>query len=251
MKRKGRAALIAALTIVAFGIIVSYVLSLSLSSQKRYTITLPGQGTAQISDTHQLLEENHALIQSVTVDRSSVQAVIARLSRPEVYQCTLDVSYFYGDVQSDYQANTACMDGIRSDRVLRSDGSQAVQALITEKSVYLFHDSGEYTVFPRIARDDDLYACSPTYEDILLLPAESILDGGTEEVDGHLCITATTRDRSTGERSYWRILCDNGLLLSVRTEFAGKPVYQATMRSFSLDMPDASLFRLPDGEMPE
>ncbi len=250
MKRKGRAALIAALTVVAIGIVVSYMLSLSLSGREQYTITLPGQGTAQISDTHQLLEENREIIQTVAVNRDNVQSVIARLSRPEVYQCTLDVSYYYGDDQADFQATVACLNGIVSDRVLRADGSQAVQALITSESVYLMHDSGEYSVFPKLADDDDLYACTPTYENILNLPRESILDGAVEEVDGHLCISVTTRDRMTGERSYWRILADNGLLFSVRTELSGKAVYRAQLRTLSLEEPDATLFRLPDGELP-
>lgn len=251
MKRRGRAALIAALAVVAVGIVVSYFLSLSFNRQEQYTITLPGQGTATIAETQPIREENQAIIQAVTITGENVQAVIEQLRRPEVYQLVYDVTYFYGDNQTSFQSTVSCGEGVLSDRVLRADGSQASQALVTEKWIYLFDDSGGYRRFPHNADDEDLYACTPTFEDLTDLPREAILDGAVEELDGHLCLSVTSRNAVTGERQYWRILSDTGLLFSMRAEVGGKPVYQAQLRSLSLDPPDASLFRLPGGESPE
>ena len=67
MKRRGLAALIAALAVIAVGILISFFLSLTAKNTGNYTISLPGQSTAAIDDMGLIREKNRETVQAVTL----------------------------------------------------------------------------------------------------------------------------------------------------------------------------------------
>ena len=250
MKKRSTTALIAALAVVAAGVFVSFFLSFS-NQDPEHVITLPGQGSAIIDTSPEIQEENHQLIQTITVDVSNIQSVIASLSRPESYQCRSELTYFYRDTQSVVKSQLWKRDNLVRTSQLAEDGVAGEQALITDSYVYLWGREAPYVQFPRQENDADLYSLTPTYEDILQLNAADILAGKVQDVDGQMCLYVVSLDPLTGEQEEWYVLVENGLLLYAEGKLDGMPTYTFRLTELQLEQSDDSLFLLPDSTEPQ
>ncbi len=251
MRKRSAAALIAALIVVIVGFFASFFLLYTGERDEAYTITLPGQGSAVFDPSPEIGESNREQLQTVQIDRTNIQMVIQKLQRPAQYQLTCKTTYFYGDnhstLTSRVQANGAVL---RIDQL--GEGELPVQpTILTKDWVYLWGSDQQVMRFARQDRDADLYSKAPTYEDLLDLPADAILEGSLTEQDGQLCLYAKSRDPLTGEEEHWYILCENGLLLYAEGRLDDKLTYQTAMSELSLAAPAAEQFLLPDGTQPE
>ena len=247
MKRRGLAALIAALAVIAVGILISFFLSLRAKNTAQYTISLPGQGTATIDDMSLIRERNRETVQAITVDEKNVHAVIDTLERPAQNQCEYVITYAYEDKTATFTGAVAA-DGARlAARTVNEAGTEIFHAVLSEKWVYVWGEDEIYRRFPRKARDADLYACAPTYEDLLAIPRERILSASTEELEDHLCLLVQTNDPLTGETQEWRIVVENGVLLTMQSFRDGRITYSAVLGTLSLQPPETRMFLLPDG----
>ena len=65
MKKKSAAAVIAALIVVALGFFASFFLSFTDGKDEKYTITLPGQGSAVIDTNPEMEQSNRDQLQTV------------------------------------------------------------------------------------------------------------------------------------------------------------------------------------------
>ena len=250
MKKRSTTALIAALAVVAVGVFVSFFLSFS-NQAPEHVITLPGQGSAIIDTSPEIQEENHQLIQAITVDVSNIQSVIASLSRPVSYQGQSELTYHYRDTQSVLKNQLWKRDGLVRTSQLLEDGAAGEQALITDAYVYLWSGEEAYVRFPHQENDADLYSLAPTYEDILRLDAADILAGEVQDLDGQMCLYVSSQDPLTGEQEEWYVLVENGLLLYAQGKLDGTPTYTFRLSELQLEQPDGSLFLLPDGTEPQ
>ncbi len=251
MRKRSIAALLAALIVVAVGFFASFFLLYADKDGETYTITLPGQGSAVIDPTPEIGESNRVQLQTVQVDRTNIQAVIQKLDRPESYRATIETTYYYGDVWTVLKSQV----WQKADRTkliqFAPDGTQGQQALLTKAWVYTWGGESAPVRFPRQKSDEDLYARASTYEDLLNMPAEAILEGRVTELDGQLCLYAKTRDEMTGEVEQWYVLSENGLLLYADGMLDGVQTYQSRLSELSPDVFDDNLFLLPDGTKPE
>lgn len=247
MKRRGIAALIAALAVIAAGLLISFFLSFSAGNKGQYQIILPGHGSATIDETQKIETENREKIQSVVIDKTNVQAVIASLSRPDGYSCVMQSTYFYNDESAELKSKCDVSGSLMRITQYTQSEKTELSALLTEKWVYLWNEGEIYERFPRMENDADLYLRAPSYRDIVLLAPEFVLDGGTAEIDGHLCLTIQTQDPETGETTDWAILADNGQLLYAESKDSHGMTFLTVMQSFSAGKPEDSLFLLPDG----
>ncbi|MBQ7491936.1 MAG: hypothetical protein IJT76_05005 [Clostridia bacterium] len=251
MKRRSLAALIAALAVIAVGILISFFLSLTAKNTGKYTISLPGQSTATIDDMGLIREKNRETVQAVTIDEKNAQAVIGALERPEQYQCTYVITYRYGENTAAFTGMIA-VNGARSyAQTVNDDGQAMFYALLTDRWSYVWGEDEIYRRFPRKSRDADLYACAPTYEDLLDIPQEQILKAYVEELDGQLCLAVLTGDPMTDEWQEWRILVDSGILLTMEAKNGIETTYSAVLGTLSLNTPEERLFLLPDERSPE
>ncbi len=250
MRKRSIAALIAALFVVAAGVFVSFYLIFTDDSGEAYTITLPGQGSANIDPSPELGESNRAHLQTVTIDRTNIQAVIRSLQRPEVYQLHSQTTYYYNGARSVLRSQLWREgDQVRIDQ-LSADGTKEKQIFLTKDWVYLWGPDKQVARYVRQNRDADLYSHAPTYEDLLQLPAEAIQDAQIIEVDGHLCIYVVSLDPLTGETEQWYLLVENGLLISAEGQLDGQLTYQTTISDLQLSLEGQDPFVLPDGTKP-
>ncbi len=250
MKKRSTTALIAAMAVVAAGVFVSFFLSFS-NQYPEHVITLPGQGSAVIDTSPEIQESNRQMIQTITVNTSNIQSVIASLSRPESYQCQSELTYFYRDAQT-VMKNQLWKQGewVRTSQ-LSDDGQAGQQALITDSWVYLWSGEESYVKFPRQENDADLYSLAPTYEDILQLDSAHLMTGEVRDVDGRMCLYVSSRDPLTGEQEQWYVLVENGLLLYADGTLGDVPTYTFQLTELQLEQPEDARFLLPDGTKPQ
>ena len=155
MKKKSAAAVIAALIVVALGFFASFFLSFTDGKDENYTITLPGQGSAVIDTNPEMEQSNRDQLQTVQVDRSNVQAVIARLQRPASYQYQAETSYFYRESKTVLRSQVWKEDTRTRISQFTADGETGQQILLTESWVYLWGMEGAYVRYTRQTQDAD------------------------------------------------------------------------------------------------
>ena len=251
MRKRSTAALIAAMLVVAVGFFASFFFLFAESSGEQYTITLPGQGSAVIDPSPEIGQANRDQLQIVEIDRTNFLAVLQSLQRPETYQLQSETTYYYRDSSSTLKSQLwKGQPGMRISQ-MNAQNEQAQQVLLTDNWVYVWSADSEVARFEKQSRDADLYRRTPTYEDLLKLSAEEILEGRVEELEGQLCLYAKTKDTLTGEEEQWYILAENGLLLYAEGTLDGQMTYQTRMTQLQLEMEDSQLFLLPDGSQPE
>lgn len=249
MKKRSTMALIAAMFVVAVGIFISFFLSSNQNNS--YTISLPGQGSAEIDTSHEIGDNNRDQIKTITITAENIQAVVASLQRPESYHCQLSTIYYYRDTQTTMRSELwRAADRIRISQ-FTAEGQAAQQALLTENWVYLWGDSATYSRYARQEGDGDLYSRIPSYEDLIKMDASQILVGELREQDGALCLYAETQDLLTNEIEHWYILVENGLLLQVSGAIDGVNTYSCYLTSLTFEDAEDTLFVLPDGTLPE
>ena len=251
MRKRSTAALIAAMLVVAVGFFASFFFLFAESGGEQYTITLPGQGSAVIDPSPEIGQANRDQLQIVEINRTNFLAVLQTLQRPEIYQLQSETTYYYRDSSSTLKSQLwKGQPGMRISQ-MNAQNEQAQQVLLTDNWVYVWSADSEVARFEKQSRDADLYRRTPTYEDLLKLSAEEILEGRVEELEGQLCLYAKTKDTLTGEEEQWYILAENGLLLYAEGTLDGQMTYQTRMTQLQLEMEDSQLFLLPDGSQPE
>lgn len=249
MRRRSVAALVAALIVVAAGFLISLFFLFADSQSGEAVITLPGQGSAVIETNPQLEQSNLTQLQAVRIDRTNIQAVLASLSRPESYSLESNTVYYYRESTTTLTSRMWSADGCVRIAQQEPDGTDR-QLLLTESWIYLW--SGEETParFFRQEGDEALYRRAPSYQDLLALPTDAILEGGTVQREEGLCLYARSLDELTGESEEWYVLAENGLLLEAQGTLEGRPTYQYRLTALSQEPPEDAVFLLPDGTRP-
>lgn len=251
MRKRSAAALVAALIVVAVGFFASFFFLFADGSGEQYTITLPGQGSAVIDPSPEIGQNNRGQMQMVEIDQTNIQALLQSLQRPEDYQLQSETTYFYN---GSYSTMKSLLWKEKANvRISQTgvDENTDLQILMTDKWVYLWNADNTVTRFEKQARDADLYRRTPTYEDLLKLPAEEVLEGRVVELEEQLCLYAKTKDVLTGEIEQWYILAENGLLLYADGTLDGQMTYQYRTTELKLELEGQNLFLLPDGTQPE
>lgn len=249
MRRRSVAALVAALVVVIVGFLVSMAFLFAESQNEEAVITLPGQGSAVIETNPQLEQSNLSHLQAVRIDRTNIQAVLASLSRPESYSMESETVYYYRESTATLTSRMWSADGCVRIAQQEPDGADR-QILLTDSWVYLWSGEQAPSRFFRQEGDETLYRRAPSYQDLLVLPADAILEGGTVQREEGLCLYARSLDELTGETEEWYVLAENGLLLEARGTLGGQLTYQYRLTALSQEPPEDAVFLLPDGTKP-
>lgn len=190
----------------------------------------------------------------VEVTPTTVQSLVAHLSRYESYSRTVSVTYAWGDGQSAPAVVQIWADGgwVRTDTTLSSGLTEC--SIVGDGSLWLWYDDGRDDHTPRVYQGPaaemtaDLMQHLPTYENVLELDVSEITAAGYEEREGHPCVYIQAEQGELGyTRRYW-ISVTNGLLMAAETERDGVLTY--SMRSNEVISPLAgkqNTFTLPDG----
>ena len=251
MRKRSAAALIAALIVVAVGFFASFFFLFTDGSGEQYTITLPGQGSAVIDPSPEIGQSNRSQLETIQIDRNNLQAVVRALRRPEQYHLQSETTYFYRGAYSVLKSQLWKTPSAMRVSQLNADDTLAQQILMTDNWVYVWTAESPVARFEKQVQDADLYVRMPTYEDLLSLSADEILEGRVVEQEEQLCLYAKTVDSLTGEIEQWYILAENGLLLYADGTLDGQMTYQFRTTQIQMEAGAETLFLLPDGTIPE
>lgn len=224
------------------------VLALMLGGNLRRTahITLPSSDPPRDPSAEDGGSTSSALT-VIEITPETVQAAIDSLSRPENYGRSVTVEQFWTG-GSGTQTFTVAVRGpwTRVDRAL--PGGDTRTSITNGKETYVWYNEGSeiyHGAAGGISADTE--QSIPTYEDILELPAENLLQADYRALDALRCIyTETAADPAGYVTRYW-VSVDTGLLVQAERLLGENIVYRMSALSAEEVEYDASLFALPDG----
>ncbi len=149
----------------------------------------------------------------VEVTPETVQAAIETLHRPEAYSRTVTVEYLWTGGSGTIELSTAVSaPWTRVDRTL-PDGQ--VRHSITDGETTFIWYNGESEVYtgPAGAISADAEETIPTYEDVLALSPERIVQADYRVVSDVRCIYAETAEDAWGYAQRYWVSVDTGLLV--------------------------------------
>ncbi len=184
----------------------------------------------------------------VKVDKDTVQAVIASLSRPNSYDRDVTVETYWGESGYGIVKVHAWVSGGFTRIQSQLPGGGVRNVITGDGKYYLWYD-GDEDWFETDAgtQEDDIAQQIPTYENILAVSPDRILEAGYLTLSNIDCIYVELEEDSLGYRERYWVSVESGLLVCSETEKDGRVVYR--MSSFSVNIPyvGANVFVLPDG----
>jgi hypothetical protein len=187
----------------------------------------------------------------VEVTPETVQAVIGEtLFRPETYSRDITVESFWDGGRAVTNIRASVTEGITSLAMHLPEGTER-RIIMAQNRLYIWHDEdgviyeGTLTGGSRAA---DEWQMIPTYEDVLLLPAEDIIYAGFTVFNDEPCIYVVYRSPLLGFIRRYYISIALGLLIGAE-EFdeTGARVYRMTAGAASVGEAEPSAFILPNG----
>lgn len=185
----------------------------------------------------------------VEITPETVQAAIASLSRPESYGRSMTIEYLWTGGGGSHELYTIVRGPwTRIDRGL-PDGRTRISITNGEETyIWYGYDSGaEVYSAPAgdISADDE--QSIPTYEEILDLPVEDIVQADYRPLDILTCIYVETAADEAGYITRYWVSVENGLLVQAERLLDDQVVYRMTSLYVDQTEYDASRFTLPDG----
>lgn len=228
--------------------IVIVALMLGGSLNRTTHITLPSSDPPRDPATGDGGDSSGALT-IVEITPETVQAAIASLSRPESYGRNVTVEYLW-DGGGGRQELVTTVQGAwtRTDRTL-PDGRTRISITDGETTYiwYGYDSNAEVYTAPAGEFSADTEQSIPTYEDILKLPAEQIVQADYRPLEELTCIyVETTADAAGYSTRYW-VSVENGLLVQAERLLGEEAVYRMSSLQMIQMEADTSRFTLPDG----
>lgn len=197
------------------------------------------------------------LVEKVRVTPETVQNVIATLDRPDNYARTVTVEMATGENQAGSFTARVLVDGTWTDIKL----DQEFQPMGTQRTVVDYNpETGTGTLYrwyergtgvkswPVGKEGPDLAQHIPTYEDVLELDPEDIVDANFVARDGVPCIYVEAFVEGLGYLERYWVSTDNGLLVLAETSKEGRVVMRmSSTEADVLQAGEEDRFTLPDG----
>ena len=190
----------------------------------------------------------------VEIAPTTVQSIVASLSRYESYSRTLSVTYSWGNNESETITAQVWEDsGWKRTEVTLTSGV-IENSIWSEENLWIWYDDGTAEAATQIYEgsvstlSSDLLQRLPTYEDVLALETSHITAADYVEYDGQPSIYIEVEQQELGYLYRYWISETSGLLMAAETEKSGVLVYQMTSNEvLSPFAGNAETFTLPDG----
>ena len=183
----------------------------------------------------------------VDVTLETVQSIVASLSRPESYYRELTVDTLWNGGSHSTSVQFWQDHGWSHTRQVLPSGAVRHDIIGDEITYYWYEGSESYCSFPADQYSADLTQHIPTYEDVLDLDTDTIVQAGYERRDVWPCVYLQVQVSDTVVERYW-ISTDTGLLVSAEREQSGQLVYRMTAYTqVQTPCPATASFALPNG----
>lgn len=235
------------ITLLLTAVIVLVALMLTGSLHRPARIVLPAE-TATPGQPSDSPEDASGTLTQVAVTPLTVQTAIETLARPELYRRTLSVQQLWTGGSGTWETTVTVMQPwTRTDRTL-TDGR--IRHTVTDgESTYIWHNSEtDMLTVPAGVITPDAEQSIPTYEDILLLPAEEIVAADYRTIGDQVnCICVETREDDYGYALRYWVSVDTGLLVAAEKLQNDETTYRMWETAIDLSPVLSDEFTLPDG----
>lgn len=183
----------------------------------------------------------------VEITPETVQTAVATLSRPSQYSRTITVEQFWDSGSGTYEVGVLVYGAwTRTDRTL-PDG-RARHTITDGVTTYVWYDGDrEAYSAPAAGITADNEQTIPTYEDVLDLPTEAIVQADYRTISDVNCIYVETAELEDGSVLRYWISVETGLLAASEKLVDGETVYRMGALEVELSAPAAEDLTLPDG----
>jgi hypothetical protein len=235
---------------VLFILVVAGALLLSLFlSRSSDAVVLPEIPTA--SESIGLIEPD--ALNRVEVTRETIQAVVSSLSRPAIYSRDMVIESFWEGGQAQYNVSVSVMNGLTSLKTLPPIGVEK-RIIVTPNTLYIWYKDdlapykGGLGSFGDDYRTADEWQMLVTYEDVLELDKDGIIDAGYVEYAGEDCLFAKYLSPLLKYTRTFYISRELGLIIRAEeSDESGNLIYAMTAGDCSVNEIDPTAFILPDG----
>ena len=189
----------------------------------------------------------------VEVTTETVQAVVATLSRPAEYRRDVRIESYWEGGDAVYSVSVSVRGGLTSLRATPPAGAEK-RIIIAPDKLYIWYIGDRAPFVGNLEspgdgyRNADEWQMLVTYEDVLGLDANDIIEAGYSEYNGEECVYAVHRSPLLNYTRTFYVSLEAGLVAGAEEyDEAGKLVYSMVAAECALDDADAGAFILPDG----
>ena len=227
--------------VVIIVVIVFFVKTLS-SPYDSHAINMPSPAVDSSGNT------SDDGINRVEVTPETVKAVLGTLSRAESFSRTYSIKTYWDGGES--ESNLSYWQKGSNIRMSISQNETIRNILVIDNDLYVWYD-GSSGIFKSklsessVAREVDKFSGLVTYEDIMEVPQEDILNAGYDVHSGQSCIIV---EYKSGELDYVNrlyISVDNGLLIAAEKYDGETLIYSMESDSPELSTPSDEIFAIP------
>lgn len=237
MRRRTKLVIIVLLVLTAA--VIVYALFFMGQSVETSHVALPTAGVGDNSGGNDSPE-----IVEAAITTSNVQAVLARLSRAENYSTTVTISDYWLEGSSTTELQVWVSGG--NVRIRSEIGASERNVLLLDGTLYIWYDSIAGVHIMAYNGSSDAWMRSISYEEVLDLPAESILSAGYRQYNGVDCIYV---EYEPGPENYVNriyVSVESGLLIGSESYENDVLIYRMYSQP-ELGDQDESLFTPPEG----
>jgi hypothetical protein len=189
----------------------------------------------------------------VEVNRETIQAVVSILSRPEIFSRQVTIESFWEGGQAVFVIDVSVYHDMTSLHIVPPVGEEK-RIIVTPDKLYIWYP-GDESVFvgnPAPSGDGvraaDEWHMLLTFENILDLNRNDIIDGGYTEFNGELSVFALYRSAELGNTREYFISLDLGLVIAVNVhDERNMLIYSMTAGETAVGVISPDAFILPDG----
>jgi len=189
----------------------------------------------------------------VEVTPDTVQAVVSALSRPVAYSRELVIENLWEGGSATFNISVSVSGGVTSLSALPPIGP-VKRIVVTPDTLYIWYDgdrapfTGDIRSTGEGHRTSDEWQMLVTYEDILVLDKNDIVDAGYTVFGGEDCIYAVYSSPLLGNTRTYYISTELGLVIAAKEYDAGGAlIYTMASGECRVGEADPAAFTLPDG----
>jgi len=192
----------------------------------------------------------------IEVNRETVQDVISTIERPEIYTRNIIIESFWDGGQAAFNINVSVRGDLTSIRIY-SPIELYRRIIVTPTELFIWHEGDEvpYVGTPNSAgygghRAADEWQKLLTFENILDLDRNDIIDAGLTELDGIVCIYALYYSPLLSNSRKYYVSIEDGLVIAVDVHDSDNMLIY-TMRAGETQIGETArnAFVLPDGSV--
>jgi len=213
------------------------------------TVQLPEASAASDSPA----ETEPGTVDRVVVTRETVQAVVSSLSRQDTYSRQVVIESFWEGGHSADHIEVAVRGGASALRVIPSVGAEK-RIVVTPDNLYIWYRGDRYPYVGGVDsvgdgnRTADEYQMLSTYEDILKLDKNYIIEADYTVYEDEFCIYIVYLSPNFGYTIKHYISIDLGLVIAAEEyDETGMLIYRMAAGECLVGEADPALFILPDG----